>query len=813
MTFDLVGLPPGEDEVTAFTADDRPGAVERLVDRLLESPHYGERWGRHWLDVARYADTKGYVRLAEERRFHFAYAYRDYVIRAFNEDLPFDRFIVEQLAADLLPHDSGDGSLAALGFLTLGRRFTGNMHDVVDDRIDVTTRGLMGLTVTCARCHDHKYDPLPTADYYSLYGVFAGSEDPAVPPAIAPPAGGEAAEAERRELDARMRALDEYEPKQYEALVNEFRARSADYLVAALDGRLPPQQPLPTPPGAIRQWIVERWIDAIERAGAEDAVFGPWHAFAKLKGDDFAAQAAALVAGWSSSAADKSANGNHPAINARVRERFVERAPQSMVDVARGYGELLAEVHQRWQRLQASTLAAGGAPLERLANDDDEQLRRVLYGPRAAVAVTREEALWQYLYDAPINNEITQRRNAISEQLAKATHLEPRAHVLVELPASDDARIFARGNPTRPGRSVPRRFLEVLSPRGRRPFPPATARLELARAIASRDNPLTARVIVNRVWAHHFGAGLVRTTSNFGVRGEPPSHPQLLDYLAGRFIDEGWSLKKLHRAILLSSVYQQSSRDRADDRGRDRDPENRLLWKMNRRRLDFEALRDALIGGRRPARSHDGRAGRRRFRAGCQSPQRVCLRRPAKPAGDAAHLRFRQPRRPQRGPLYDDRAAAGAAAVERANGRRDGAGLRLAGRRGGDLRSGRAGRSNVPRGFWPQGQRARDRVGAGVRLRRSEFPARRARRVGLIGASPVVGQRVQLCRLTKEIGRNGWRGSRVRPGARCWCAAAWGWDRWPWRSWQWPKRRRRLSRPCGNCSGGGCRTFARGPSA
>ncbi len=142
---------------------------------------------------------------------------------------------------------------------------------------------------------------------------------------------------------------------------------------------------------------------------------------------------------------------------------------------------------------------------------------------------------------------------------------------------------------------MPRRFLEVLSPRGRRPFPPATARLELARAIASRDNPLTARVIVNRVWAHHFGTGLVRTTSNFGARGEPPSHPQLLDYLAGRFIDEGWSLKKLHRAILLSSVYQQSSRDRADDRGRDRDPENRLLWKMNRRRLDFEALRDALF--------------------------------------------------------------------------------------------------------------------------------------------------------------------------------------------------------------------------
>ncbi len=434
---------------------------------------------------------------------------------------------------------------------------------------------------------------MPTADYYSLYGVFASSEDPAVPPTVAPPSGGEAAETQRRELEARLRALEEYEPKQYAALINEFRTRSTDYLVAVLDGRLPPQQPLPMPAGAIRQFVVERWIDAIERAGASDAVFGPWHAFAKLKSDDFAAQASDLVAGWSRSADAHPTTGDRPTINSRVRERFVASVPRSMIDVARGYGELLAGVHERWQHLQTSTLAAGGAPLERLADDDDEQLRSVLYGPGAAVAVTREEALWQYLYDAPINNEIAKRRNAINEQLAGATQLESRAHALVELPSSDDARIFARGNPMRPGRWVPRQFLEVLSPRGRRPFGAGTARLQLARAIASRDNPLTARVIVNRVWAHHFGAGLVRTPSNFGLRGEPPSHPQLLDYLAARFMDEGWSLKRLHREILLSSVYQQASHDRADYQRRD--PENRLLWKMNRRRLDFEALRDSLL--------------------------------------------------------------------------------------------------------------------------------------------------------------------------------------------------------------------------
>ena len=172
------------EEIASFVDDPAPDAFARVVDRLLDSPHYGERWGRYWLDVARYADTKGYVRLAEERRFPYAFTYRDYVVRSFNEDLPFDRFIVEQLAADQLPLGDDKRPLAALGFLTLGRRFTGNVHDIIDDRIDVVTRGLLGLTVTCARCHDHKYDPIPTADYYSLYGVFASGEDPAVPPLI-----------------------------------------------------------------------------------------------------------------------------------------------------------------------------------------------------------------------------------------------------------------------------------------------------------------------------------------------------------------------------------------------------------------------------------------------------------------------------------------------------------------------------------------------------------------------------------------------------------------------------------------------------
>ncbi len=588
-TFDLVGLPPDEAQIAAFANDPAPDAFAKAVDRLLESPHYGERWGRHWLDVARYADTKGYVRLAEERRFHYAFTYRDYVIRAFNDDLPFDRFIVEQLAADQLPLGDDAGALAALGFLTLGRQFTGNKHDIIDDRIDVVTRGLLGLTVTCARCHDHKYDPIPTADYYALYGVFASSEEPIVPPLIARPAGDAQTAAFQDEFQKRKQALDEYERKQYAALLDEFRARAADYLVKAVEGRVAPQQPLPKAAGEIRQLVVERWIDTIERAGERDEVFGPWHAFARLKKSEFAARAAEITTSWKSASGGSAA----PRVNRAVRNRLLAEPPGSMVDVARAYGELLAQVNERWRGLVASAAAAASAAPERLADADEEQLRQVLNAPNSAVAVGMQEALWQYLYDAPINNEITKRRAAINEHLANTAQAPPRAHTLVEVAAAEEPRILVRGNPTRPGKRVPRHFLTALGQGEPRPFAAGTARLELARAIVSPNNPLTARVLVNRVWALHFGAGLVRTPSNFGLRGEAPTHPELLDFLAQHLIDEGWSIKKLHRWIMLSNVYQQASRDVADYRVRD--PENRLLWKMSRRRLDFEALRDSIL--------------------------------------------------------------------------------------------------------------------------------------------------------------------------------------------------------------------------
>ncbi len=237
VTFDLLGLPPTPEEVAAFEADTSPEAYVRLVDRLLASPRHGERWGRHWLDVARYADTKGYV-FFQDADFHWAYTYRDYVIASFNRDKPYDRFIVEQLAADRLPAgdssvDSGRPPLAALGFLSLGGRFMGNFHDVIDDRIDVVCRGLMSLTVTCARCHDHKFDPIPTRDYYSLYGVLAGAREPLIPPEAAEPARTPAYETFVRELDARRTRLAGFVAAKHRELVDAAKRCAGEYLLAA----------------------------------------------------------------------------------------------------------------------------------------------------------------------------------------------------------------------------------------------------------------------------------------------------------------------------------------------------------------------------------------------------------------------------------------------------------------------------------------------------------------------------------------------------------------------------------------------------
>jgi hypothetical protein len=375
-TFDLIGLPPSPEEIEAFVADDSDDAFARVVDRLLSSPHYGERWARHWLDVARYGEDQAHT--FQARKYPEGFRYRDWLVRSFNEDLPYDEFVRQQIAADLLGDPEDKQRLAALGFFALGPVYYGDSKklDQMDDRIDTLSRGFLGLTVACARCHDHKFDPISTKDYYALAGVIASTEYVEVPLVS------------QEEVEAAEKALSEEDKKK------------------------------------------------------------------------------------------------------KVRPKY------------------------------------------------------------------------------------------------------PLIHAVKDAEAPVTMRVHIRGSADNLGVEAPRRFLTLLE-RDETPFEQGSGRLELADEIASKDNPLTARVMVNRVWKHHFGKGLVRTPSNFGMLGEPPTHPDLLDHLTTQFIESGWSLKWLHRTMMLSAAYQQASG--SDERGMEVDPENRLLWRMNRRRLEVEAWRDAML--------------------------------------------------------------------------------------------------------------------------------------------------------------------------------------------------------------------------
>lgn len=581
VTFDLLGLPPTREEVEAFENDPSDRAWENVVDRLLASPLYGERWARHWLDVARYADTKGYV-FEEERRYPYSYTYRDYVIEALNNDLPFDRFIIEQLAADLLPLDDDKRPLAAMGFLTLGRRFLNNQTDIIDDRIDVVSRGLMGLTVGCARCHDHKYDPIPTKDYYSLYGVFASSSEPAEKPLLGKaslPKDYPAYEAERKK---RVEELENFRRTKYAAVKDEMRAKSSEYMLAAIEAEsLSDKGKLDVfaKERKLHPIGVRRWMNFFEerRKMEHDPVFSPFFKFAAVT--NYAAQADEL--------AEKiHANETSTPVNPRVAKAFEGEHPKSLKEVAEIYKKLFAEVDSAWQSAKNEKDS-----LERLPDDEREMIRDVLYANGTPADVPDNEI--PRLFDVPTG----QKNRALQRQLEEldAVHpgAPPRAMVLKDNAEPYKPHVFVRGSQFNLGPEVPRQFLELIAGSNRKPFEKGSGRLELAEAIANKENPLTARVIVNRIWLNHFGAGLVRTASDFGVRSDPPTNPELLDYLAASFMQNGWSLKKLHRQILLSNTYRQSSEESPEAAAKD--PSNNLLSHMNRRRLEFEPFRDTLL--------------------------------------------------------------------------------------------------------------------------------------------------------------------------------------------------------------------------
>lgn len=590
-SIDLTGLPPAMEEVEAFIADTRPGAEERYVDRLLASPAFGERWARHWLDLARYGDTKGYA-FTSDRRYPYAYTYRDYVIRAFNADLPYDQFVREQLAADLLPDNQDKTRLAALGFLTTGRKFN-DRHADIDDQIDVTSRGLMGLTVSCAKCHDHKYDAVPAEDYYSFYGVFASSNEPGELPLIAPPeqvAGYAEFAAKQGELKAKV---EQHRDAVFAKTQTDARERVGGYLIRAAT-TADEEAVIKLPFILLSREEAKRRIAGAWKAflgnqkSPEHAVWGPWAQIAALSDEKLAAEAPAIRESWKTRADGQENSQLNPRLKAILTtqlDAFIAEAgaiPQAFrVALARAYGVALSEA---WKAQEA----AGGADK---ADPATKQLAEVLTADGSPSKLARDRINDYYTRaereaERALNTEVQKFE-------ANSPVAPPRAMVVQEQPQPMNPVVFLRGNPARPGKAVPRQFLWAIAGDTREPFKTGSGRLELAQAVTSPTNPLTARVIVNRVWMHHFGEPLVDTPGDFGIRCPKPLHADLLDHLAAKLIESGWSLKDLHREIVLSQTYQQQSVHRAD--AANVDPENRRLWKMNRRRLEFEATRDALL--------------------------------------------------------------------------------------------------------------------------------------------------------------------------------------------------------------------------
>ncbi|MEI6460910.1 MAG: PSD1 and planctomycete cytochrome C domain-containing protein [Verrucomicrobiota bacterium] len=559
----LVGYNPSDAEIATFVADKDPAATEKLVDRLMSDTAFGERWARHWLDVARYSDTKGYV-FVEERRYPYAYTYRDWVVNAFNKDLAYDQFLRLQIAADQIAKDpENNRDLAALGFLTLGRRFLNNTPDIIDDRIDVVMRGTQGLTMACARCHDHKFDPLPTAEYYSLYSIFNSSEEPKQPPALKPFTRTKETEEFEAELAVRQKKHDEFVASRRE---NSFTAaKTADYLTLLLRAVKEPgfnftQEAKRT---NLYPTILTGWQRVLKpKLTVNDLIWGGWFQLKDLTDEQFVAKYSALLA--------KPDMFKDPLLRAEL----LKKAPKKFSDLTAAYATVLAAAHK------LDKTSAENKPWRDLIED-----------PQGPTSITAESLIPGY----NVADRNTRSKLEIAVVGFKATSPKSPPHAMV---MNDKAKpvqgfIFLRGSATRPGKTVPRQFLAILSDGKPQEFKNGSGRLEFADAIASKTNPLTARVMVNRIWNELVGQPLVETPSDFGVRTLPPKNPELLDHLASTFMAQNWSMKKLIREIVLSSTFQQSSDFNAAAFAKD--PENNLNWKANRRRLDFEAMRDSML--------------------------------------------------------------------------------------------------------------------------------------------------------------------------------------------------------------------------
>ena len=561
-TFDLIGLPPSPEECEAFEQDTDPGAYEKLINRLLDSPHYGERWGRYWLDVARYADDQGNSFLTPTPA---AYRYRDWVVDALNRDMPYDEFLQLQIAGDELPGPATDyvTRLAGLGFQGLGPQFRKGAAgeakakaDELEDRVDTLSRGILGLTVSCARCHDHKFDPIPTRDYYSLAAAYNGAEwsDRML-------AAPEVVETHRRWIEqvAQQKAsLTKWKEDQARQLGRLALEKTDAYAISASKMSVLRSHKLPLDEAAFARqeglelYFLNRWVKVLEEPGEEPI----------LKG----LRDAAKQANASGSVANSDAM--------RQQAEALKNIVLTSLEAFKSSEQPAADPSQKPTPLPA----------------DQAQVLNVLWKDAKAPFFVAENDLTGLLAEAQKQQlaELQAQLNTLTETPPPSGPLMPSVRG-----GAQPMQVFIRGNPEKLGEQAPPGFLRVLSKpdeqSGEKPF----TRLDLAKAIVHPENPLTARVLVNRVWHYHFGRGIVPTLSNFGKLGSPPTHPELLDTLAVQFMEAGWSLKWLHREIMLSTTYQLSSAQDTDNIATN--PGNEYLWRMTPRRLDIEAWRDAML--------------------------------------------------------------------------------------------------------------------------------------------------------------------------------------------------------------------------
>jgi len=583
LSFDLTGLPPSAADADAFCAAVAAGpaaadaAFRAAVDRLLASRTHAEHWARKWLDIARYADTKGYTLADDDRRYPFAWTYRDWVVDALQHDMPYDRFVTLQLAADRLDPPVPRSDLAALGFLTVGQFFTGSVHDIIDDRIDLVTRGLMGLTVACARCHDHKYEPLSAGDYYALHGIFASCHTPDELPVIGDPAPGPEADAFATKLAALKVAIVAHEDAVHARATREAVAHAADYFLET--ARPAPRAADNRPPRLaddydLEQLIIDRLKRLLDGAKPVHPILGAWAAARGKPDAEVGPTVAALIASWGESPA-------RTLVNPLLLEELASSRPADLRQLAEMYARLAARV---------APVAAGGPEPQPDESEDLVAVRQLLGVEGTPLVVPRAEAM--RLATRSEENELRRRKKELTKHNAEAVGGPPRGMVLLDKAKPEDSHVFLRGNPGRRGEKVERRLPKLLG--GAALSRNDSGRLDLARAIVSPANPLAARVIVNWAWAHHVGRGLIDTPGDLGLRGEPPSHPDLLDDLSRRFMEEGqWSLRWLHREIVTSHTWRQSTA--VSQVAADRDPDNRLFSRANRRRLDWEAWRDSML--------------------------------------------------------------------------------------------------------------------------------------------------------------------------------------------------------------------------